>query len=70
MKCSDIVWIRTINKEGILMSFAIDECGEKKCVVYVEKDNHYIVSESNLEFIETLEDSLTHSLDRNFKGDA
>ena len=70
MKCIDIVWIKNLKKEGILMSFAFDENGDEKCVVYVEEDHHYIVDEKDLEFVETLEDSLTHCLDPKYGGNA
>ena len=63
MRCSDVVWIFSLKKEGALMSCPIDvKTGEKRCVVYCGGDEHYIVDEGDLEFVETFEEALRNYL--------
>ena len=63
MKNGNIVFIKSLGLEGILLSHAIDVKTNKMfCVIYCEGDSHYIVEESDLVFVETLEESLETSL--------
>ena len=62
MKDGDIVWICSLKKEGLLMGTATDiETGAVKCFVHVDEDESYIISEDDLELVETIEEALTHA---------
>ena len=48
-----LVWILSMQKEGLLVDDAIDtKTGERRCFVFVEGDNRYICDEDDLEYVE------------------
>ena len=59
MEPSDIVWIKPLKKEGMLVNFSRDSHdGKEKCVVFVENDRVYIVDRDDITFVATLDESI------------
>ncbi len=67
IKEKDIVYVKSLDKEALIMYVAFDlVLKEKRFVVIAEKTNDlYVTDESNLEFICTLEDRLRDYEDEN-----
>lgn len=67
IKEKDIVYVKSLDKEALIMYVAFDlVLKEKRFVVITEKTNDlYVTDESNLEFICTLEDRLRDYEDEN-----
>ena len=67
IKEKDIVNVKSLDKEALIMYVAFDlVLKEKRFVVIAEKTNDlYVTDESNLEFICTLEDRLRDYEDEN-----
>ena len=63
MKDGDIVWICSLKKEGLFIGHATDiETGAVKCFVHIDEGESYFVSQDDLEFVETIEEAITHAL--------
>ena len=62
-----VVLIKYLKLEGVLMSRAIDtDTGKIRCVIYCDDEHTYIVDESDLVFVGTLEESLKKTLQEDF----
>lgn len=59
MKNGDIVRLISLNKECLLVDIGLDlETKKNKCFVIDKENNNYIVEESDIIFVSTLEDEL------------
>ena len=64
MKKGDIVFVKILGLDCMFMGHVINPKTNKSyCLVYADNDKQYIVDESDIEFLETLEESLTHVFD-------